>query len=94
MGVAFLRGKAPLSGELSPKVTERLLQILQLPVVSDGHIFSLAREKIWKKRVLGDAGCFLPLNSGRDQCFGLAFHSGLTSRASWYAPPDTEVLNL
>ena len=27
MGVAFLRGKAPLSGELSPKVTERLLQI-------------------------------------------------------------------
>ena len=27
MGVAFLRGKAPLSGELSPKVTERLLHI-------------------------------------------------------------------
>ena len=37
---------------------------------------------------------FLPLNSGRDQCFGLAFHSGLTSRASCYAPPDTVGPNL
>ena len=27
MNVTFLRGKAPLPGELSPKVTERLLQI-------------------------------------------------------------------
>ena len=27
MDITFLRGKAPLSGELSPKVTERLLQI-------------------------------------------------------------------
>ena len=27
MNVTFLRGKAPLEGELSPKVTERLLHI-------------------------------------------------------------------
>ena len=31
---------------------------------SGGHIFSLAREKIWKKRVRGDAGCVLLLNLG------------------------------
>ena len=61
---------------------------------SGGHIFSLAREKIWKKRVLGYVWCFLPLNSGGYQCFGLAFHTGLTLRASWYAPPDTGVSNL
>ena len=36
----------------------------------------------------------LPLNSGGDQCFGLAFHTRLISRASWYAPPDTGVSNL
>ena len=46
MGVAFLRGKAPLSGELSPKVTERLLQICgdlsvsappcHLPLIGEG----------------------------------------------------------
>ena len=34
-------------------------------------------------------GCMLHLNSGRSHCFGLAFHTRLTLRASWYAPPDT-----
>ena len=47
-----------------------------------------------EKRVLGDAGCMLPLILGGPQCFGLAFHTRLISRASWYAPPDTEVSNL
>ena len=61
---------------------------------SGGPIFSLAREKIGEKRVRGDAGCILPLNLGKPQCFGLAFHTGLTLRASWYAPPDTGVSNL
>ena len=42
----------------------------------------------------GDAGCILPLNSGGSQYFGLAFHSILTLRVSYYAPPDTEVSNL
>ena len=37
----------------------------------------------------GDAGCNLPLNLGKAQCFSLAFHTRLTLRASWYAPPDT-----
>ena len=67
---------------------------MQLPVVSDGPIFSLAREKIGEKRALGDAGCFLPLNLGVPQCFGLAFHSIVTSCASDYAPPDTGVSDL
>ena len=42
-----------------------------------------------EKRVLGDAGCMLPLILGGPQCFGLAFHSVVTLRMSWYAPPDT-----
>ena len=42
----------------------------------------------------GDAGCILPLNLGKPQCFGLAFHSVVTLRAFWYAPPDTGVPNL
>ena len=49
---------------------------------SGGPIFSLAREKIGEKRVRGDAGCILPLNLGKPQCFGLAFHSVVTLRVS------------
>ena len=44
--------------------------------------------------MLGDAGCMLPLILGESQCFGLAFHSVVTLRMSWYAPPDTGVPNL
>ena len=43
---------------------------------------------------MGDAGCILPLHSGRKLSFHLAFHSVVTLRASWYAPPDTGVPNL
>ena len=42
----------------------------------------------------GDAGCILPLNSGKTQCFGLAFHTMVTLRVSYYAPPDTGVSSL
>ena len=42
-----------------------------------------------EKRVLGDAGCMLPLILSGPQCFSLAFHSVVTLRMSWYAPPDT-----
>ena len=42
----------------------------------------------------GDAGCNLPLNLGKAQCFSLAFHTRLTLWASYYAPPDTGVPNL
>ena len=58
-------------------------------VASGGPIFSLAREKIGEKRVRGDAGCFLRLNSDKNQYVRLAFHSGVTSRMSDYAQPDT-----
>ena len=44
--------------------------------------------------MLGDAGCMLPLILGGPQCFSLAFHSVVTLRMSWYAPPDTGVPNL
>ena len=44
--------------------------------------------------MLGDAGCMLHLILGGLQCFGLAFHSVVTLRMSWYAPPDTGVPNL
>ena len=47
-----------------------------------------------EKRVLGDTGCILHLNSGEPLCFSLAFHSVITLRVSWYAPPDTGVSNL
>ena len=47
-----------------------------------------------EKRVRGDAWCMLHLNSGEPRCFGLAFHSAVTSRASYYAPPDTGVSDL
>ena len=44
--------------------------------------------------MLGDAGCMLPLILGGPQCFGLAFHSVITLRMSWYAPPDTGASDL
>ena len=67
---------------------------MQLPVASGVPIFSLAREKMGEKRVLGDTGCILHLNSGEPLCFRLAFHSVITLRVSWYAPPDTGVSSL
>ena len=39
-------------------------------------------------------GCMLHLNSGRSQCFGLAFHTMVTLRVSYCAPPDTGVSDL
>ena len=52
-------------------------------------IFSLAREKIGRKGRMGTVWCILPLILGRNRCFHLAFHSVVTLRASYYAPPDT-----
>ena len=50
----------------------------------------LSQEKRWgRKECLVTFWCFLPLNLGGHQCFGLSFHSVVTLRASWYAPPDT-----
>ena len=58
-------------------------------VASGGPIFSLAREKIGEKRALGYVWCMLRLSLGEPQCFGLAFHSAVTLRVFYYAPPDT-----
>ena len=44
--------------------------------------------------MLGRVWCFLPLILCKSQCFGLAFHSKLTLRMSWCAPPDTGVSSL
>ena len=44
--------------------------------------------------MLGCVWCILHLNSGKHQFFYLAFHSVVTLRMSWYAPPDTGVPNL
>ena len=58
------------------------------------YLFSRKRKDMEEKSAWGRVWCILPLNSGGYQCFGLAFHTGLTLRASWYAPPDTGVSNL
>ena len=58
------------------------------------YLFSRKRKDRGEKSAWGRVWCILPLNSGGYQCFGLAFHTGLTLRASWYAPPDTGVSNL
>ena len=58
------------------------------------YLFSRTRKDRGEKSAWGRVWCILPLNSGGYQCFGLAFHTGLTLRASWYAPPDTGVSNL
>ncbi len=42
----------------------------------------------------GYVWCFLHLSLGKSQCFSLAFHTRVTLRASWYAPPDTGVSDL
>ena len=120
--------KAPLPGELSAKLTERLSQICRerpkpqiqfavwkgrnehrgketslaaapsVVVVSDvppaAPSFPSCRKRRGRKGALGYVWCFLRLSLGKPQCFGLAFHSVVTLRASWYAPPDTRVPNL
>ncbi|MEF2711884.1 MAG: hypothetical protein U0N04_09620, partial [Oscillospiraceae bacterium] len=52
-------------------------------------LFRLAGKEGGEKGRWVTVWCVLPLNSGKDQCFGLAFHLTVTLRASWYAPPDT-----
>ena len=56
--------------------------------------FPSCRKRWGRKGALGYVWCFLHLSLGKSQCFSLAFHSGVTSRATWYAPPDTGVSDL
>ena len=51
--------------------------------------FPSCRKRRGRKGALGYGRCFLHLNLGRKQCFSLTFHTRLTLRAFWYAPPDT-----
>ena len=56
---------------------------------SGGPIFSLAREKIGEKRALGYVWV-LPASDFRQASeFRASFHTVVTLRMSWYAPPDT-----
>ena len=57
-------------------------------------LFRLAGKEGGEKGRWVTVWCILHLNSGERLCFSLAFHSILTLRASWYAPPDTGVSSL
>ena len=67
---------------------------MQLPVASGGPIFSPAREKIGEKRALGYDLVRSASDFRREPMFQASFHTRVTSRASWYAPPDTGVSSL
>ena len=56
--------------------------------------FPSCRKRRGRKGALGYVWCFLRLSLGKPQCFGLAFHSVVTLRASWYAPLDTGASSL
>ena len=58
------------------------------------YLFRLAGKDRGEKGRLVTIGCMLHLNSGRPQCFGLAFHTMVTLRVSYCAPPDTGVTSL
>ena len=67
--VTFLRGKAPLSGELSAKLTERLQQIYSFPLSPTAPSFPPCRKRRGRKGTLGRVWCILPLILGRNQYF-------------------------
>ena len=70
-----------------------LARIRSVVVISDAPpaapSFPSCRKRRGRKGALGYGRCFLHLNLGRKQCFSLTFHTRLTLRAFWYAPPDT-----
>ena len=94
MDVTFLRGKAPLAGELSAKLTERLYQICDCPMSPTAPSFPSCRKRRGRKGALGYIWCILPLNLGE----ALFFRCRSTRWSPYgffdYAPPDTGVPNL
>ena len=66
---------------------------MRLLVASGGPIFSLAREKIGEKRVLGRVWCMLRLNFGGTNVSG-AVPLDTHSTSFCCAPPDTGVSDL
>ena len=85
--------RAPERG-VDSKADREVAADLQLLTPPAAISFPSCRKRYGRKGALGCFWCFLPRNLGRNQCFGLAFHTIVTLRASWYAPPDTGVPNL
>ena len=56
--------------------------------------FPSCRKRRGRKGALGCVWCFLHLNLGEAQCFRPVFHSVVTLRVSYCAPPDTGVTSL
>ena len=84
---------APLPGELSAKLTERLSQICNCRRLRRPYLFSRKRKDRGEKRAwtrLVRAASEFRL----EPIFQASFHTRLTLRASDYAPPDTGVSNL
>ena len=88
-----IRGKCPEGtkgvGMLSAKLTERLLQICNCLMPPAAPSF-LSQEKRWGRKECVGTRLVLPASEFRQiSMFQASFHSVVTSRASWYAPPDT-----
>ena len=62
---------------------------MQLPDVSDGPFFSVLPEKKGEKRGAGTRLVHPASEFRRGPMFQASFHTILTLRAFWYAPPDT-----
>ena len=58
------------------------------------YLFRLAGKDRGEKGRLVTVGCFLPLILGKPQSFWASFHSIVTLRMSWYAPPDYDTTDL
>ena len=67
--VGEVKYKAPLSGELSAKLTERLQQIYSFPLSPTAPSFPPCRKRRGRKGTLGRVWCILPLILGRNQYF-------------------------
>ena len=93
-----IRGKCPEGtkggGMLSAKQTERSLQICSCRSPPAAPSFPSCRKRRGRKGALGCVWCFLHLNLGEAQCFRLVFHSIVTLRVSYCAPPDSGVTSL
>ena len=85
--------RAPARGAGSRRLTERLLQICDCPMSPTAISFLSQEKRYGRKECLGTRG--LPASDFRKaSMFKISFHTIVTSRMSWYAPPDTGVPNL
>ena len=72
--------RLPLQGRGQPEADREAAANLQLLYVSDGPIFSLAREKIGEKRALSYGLVHSASEFRQEPILGLSFHSILTLR--------------